>query len=41
VHFHADTEASRVIATYVAERLLADPRLAPMLAAARSELAAH
>lgn len=38
-HFHADTEASRVIATMVAERLFADPRLAPRIAAARAELA--
>lgn len=41
VHFHADTEASRVIATLVAEKLLADPRLAGKLAAARAELAAQ
>ena len=37
-HFHADTEASRVIGTMVAKRLLADPRLAPRIAAARAEL---
>ncbi len=40
-HFHADTEASHVIGTFVAERLLADPRLASALAAARRELAAR
>jgi acid phosphatase (class A) len=38
VHFHADTEASRVLGTVVAERLFADPRLAPQIAAARREL---
>lgn len=41
VHFHADTEASRVIGTFVADRLLADPRLAASVAAARAELAAR
>lgn len=40
-HFHSDTEASHVIGTAVAERLLADPRLAGAVAAARRELAAH
>jgi acid phosphatase (class A) len=38
VHFHADTEASRVIGTFVADRMLADPRLASRVAAARAEL---
>lgn len=38
-HFHSDTEASRVIGTVVTERLFADPRLAPMIAAAQRELA--
>ena len=40
-HFPADTEASHVLGTVVAERLLSDPRLADRLAAARAELAAH
>jgi acid phosphatase (class A) len=40
-HFPADTEASHVLGTIVAERLLADPRLADRIAAARTELAAH
>ena len=40
-HFPADTEASHVLGTVVAERLLADPRLVDRLAAARAELAAH
>lgn len=40
-HFPADTEASHVLGTIVAERLLADPRLADRIAAARAELAAH
>jgi len=39
VHFPADTEASHVLGTVVAERLLADPRLAGQIAAARAELA--
>lgn len=38
-HFHSDLEASHVIATLVADRLLADPRLADKVAAARRELA--
>lgn len=38
VHFHADTEASRVLGTVVTERLFADPRLAARIAAARREL---
>lgn len=38
VHFHADTEASRVIGTFVADHMLADPRLASRVAAARAEL---
>lgn len=41
VHFHADTEASRVIGTYIAERMLADPKLATRVAAARAELASQ
>jgi acid phosphatase (class A) len=40
VHFHADTEASRVIGTYIAERMLNDPKLAARVAAAKAELAA-
>jgi len=40
-HFHADTEASHVIGTVVADRLLADPRLASAVAAARQELDGH
>lgn len=39
VRFPSDTEASHVLATVVAERLLNDPRLAPRIAAARAELA--
>ena len=39
VHFHADTEASRVVGTLVAERMLADPRLRTLVAKARAELA--
>jgi acid phosphatase (class A) len=39
VHFPSDTEASHAIATAVAMRLFADPRLAPRIAAARAELA--
>lgn len=38
VHFHIDTEASRVIGTVVAERMLADPRLAETIREARREL---
>lgn len=38
VHFHIDTEASRVIGTVVAERMLADPRLAETVREARREL---
>ena len=41
VHFPSDTEASHVLATVVAERLLVDPRLADAIAEARAELAAH
>ena len=37
-HFPSDTEASHVLGTVVAERLLADPRLADRIAAARAEL---
>jgi acid phosphatase (class A) len=39
VHFRSDIEASHVLATLVAERLLADPRLADKVAKARAELA--
>ena len=39
-HFHSDTEASHVMATLVADRLLAEPRLAGKIAAARAELTA-
>ena len=39
-HFHSDTEAGHVIGTLVADRLLADPRLAAKIAAARAELTA-
>lgn len=38
VHFHADTEASRVIGTYIAERMLDDPKLSARVAAAKAEL---
>lgn len=41
VHFASDTEASHVIGTLVAARLFADPRLAGLIAAARSELSAN
>ena len=40
VHFRSDLEASHVLATLVAERMLADPRLADKIAKARAELAA-
>lgn len=40
VHFPSDTEASHVLGTVVADRMLADPRLADQIAAARAELAA-
>lgn len=39
VHFRSDTEASHVIGTLAADRVLADPRLASRIAAARAELA--
>lgn len=39
VHFASDTEASHVVATYAAGLILADPRMAPRIAAARVELA--
>lgn len=39
VHFASDTEASHVVGTVVAERLLNDPRLVGPIAAARAELA--
>lgn len=38
VHFASDQEASHVIATLAAQKLLADPRLADQVAAARKEL---
>ena len=38
VHFPSDIEASHVVGTLIAARLLADPRLAPRIAAARAEL---
>ena len=41
VHFRSDTDASHVVGTLVAARMLADPRLAARIAAARTELAAH
>jgi len=40
VHSPSDEEASHVIATLAAQKLLADPRLADQVAAARQELAA-
>lgn len=39
VHFPSDTEASHVIGSIAAERILADPRAAHRIAAARAELA--
>ncbi|MBB3955843.1 phosphatase PAP2 family protein [Novosphingobium sediminicola] len=39
VHYPSDTSASRGVAMVVVERLLADPRLAEQVAAARGELA--
>ena len=41
VNFPSDTEASHAVGTFVAARLLADPRLATRIAAARAELAAR
>lgn len=38
VHFHVDTEASRAIGIHIADLMLADPRLAQQVAAARAEL---
>ena len=38
VHFASDSEASHVLATVVTERLMADPRMAAKIAAARAEL---
>lgn len=38
VHYPSDTEASHVVGAVVATRLLLDPRIAPMIAAARVEL---
>lgn len=40
-HFPSDVEASHVLGTLVAEKLLSDPRLATRIAAARAELATH
>ena len=40
-HFPSDTEASHVVGTLIAAQLLADPRLAGRIAAARAELAAR
>ncbi len=37
-HFRSDTEASNVLGTYVAATILADPRMARRIAAARAEL---
>ncbi|WP_245656809.1 phosphatase PAP2 family protein [Sphingomonas asaccharolytica] len=39
VHFQSDLEASHGVAVVIADRLLADPRLADQVAAARRELA--
>ncbi len=39
VHFQSDLEASHGVAVMIADRLLADPRLADQIAAARRELA--
>lgn len=39
VHFQSDLEASHGVAVMIADRLLADPRLADQVAAARRELA--
>lgn len=39
VHFPSDTEASHVIASIAVERILADPRAADRIMAARAELA--
>lgn len=41
VHYLSDLEAGHVVGTLIAERLLADPRLAARIAAARTELSAH
>jgi acid phosphatase (class A) len=41
VHFHSDTEASHVIGTFIADRMLADPRLTTQVSAARAELASQ
>jgi acid phosphatase (class A) len=41
VHFHIDTEASRVIGIRIADQLLADPSLEHLVSAARAELAGH
>lgn len=40
VHFPSDTEASHALASIVATRLLADPKVADQVAAARTELSA-
>ena len=39
-HYHSDTEASHVLGSVVAEKMLASPKVAPMLEAARAELVA-
>lgn len=41
VHFATDVEAAHGMATAAAQALLSDPRLAPMVAAARAEWPAH
>ena len=38
VHFSSDAEASHVVGTYVAATILADPRMASRIVAARAEL---
>lgn len=40
-HFPSDTEASHALATLIADRLMASPRITPMMAAAKAELATH
>jgi acid phosphatase (class A) len=40
-HYPSDIEAGHVLGVLAARALLADPRLAPQIAAARAELAAH
>jgi len=41
VHYASDTEASHVLGTLAAARLLSDPRLADQVAAARTELSSN